>query len=185
MTKAELRKQLIEKRDRIAPAIRRKKEKQIIKKITNLTIFKKAKVILLYHPHRSEANLLPLMAYKKKTFIFPRVNRKKHTLTLHITETNKTLQKGSYGIFEPQKKTSKIHPKKLDLVLIPGVGFDLHGHRIGYGKGCFDRLLKTITCPVIGIAFSEQIIDQLPRETHDVPATLVLTEKNIIQPKAP
>ena len=54
-------------------------------------------------------------------------------------------------------------------VLVPGLGFDKDGHRIGYGMGHYDQFLKELKCPVVGIAFKEQLVEGgIPTEDHDV-----------------
>lgn len=61
--------------------------------------------------------------------------------------------------------------KALDMVVVPLVAFDRTGARLGYGGGCYDRYLPTLsaTCQVVGIAFDEQRVDHVPTDTHDLP----------------
>ncbi len=71
----------------------------------------------------------------------------------------------------------------IDLALIPGIAFDPNGNRIGFGKGYFDRFLKTADVPTkIGIAFECQMIDELPHEATDIPMDYIITEKRIYRP---
>jgi 5-formyltetrahydrofolate cyclo-ligase len=67
------------------------------------------------------------------------------------------------------------------LVIVPGIAFDLRGHRIGYGNGYYDRLLKRIHAPSIGLAFDEQVVDFIPNKFHDVAVDKVVTEKRVIK----
>jgi len=64
---------------------------------------------------------------------------------------------------------------RLDLALVPGVAFDLNGHRLGRGKGYYDRLLAMLTGPACGVAFDQQIVSQVPNEPHDVRLSCILT----------
>ena len=59
----------------------------------------------------------------------------------------------------------------LDMIIVPLVAFDQTGARLGYGGGCYDRYLPTLsaTCQIIGIAFDEQRVDRVPTDTHDLP----------------
>lgn len=59
----------------------------------------------------------------------------------------------------------------LDMIIVPLVAFDQTGARLGYGGGCYDRYLPTLsaTCQIIGIAFDEQHVDRVPTDTHDLP----------------
>jgi len=61
------------------------------------------------------------------------------------------------------------------LILIPGIAFDLHGRRLGRGKGFYDRLLTEIRGVKCGIAFDEQIVEKIPVEPHDVRMDFILT----------
>ena len=64
----------------------------------------------------------------------------------------------------------RISPDKLDLALVPGIVFDKKGNRIGYGKGFYDRLLKHIECPTIGVGYKEQLFKRSFSPTlFDVP----------------
>ncbi|MBI5223189.1 5-formyltetrahydrofolate cyclo-ligase [Candidatus Micrarchaeota archaeon] len=82
---------------------------------------------------------------------------------------------GEFGIMEP---TSNLAPLKApDLIIVPGVGFDLHGHRLGYGKGYYDRLLQNSSGYRIGIGFDFQIIDKIPDDSHDQKMDEIVSEK--------
>ena len=70
----------------------------------------------------------------------------------------------------------------LDLVLVPGVAFNLGGHRLGRGKGFYDRLLQNFSGKKIGVAFDEQIVDALPVEENDVRMDLILTPSRCLKP---
>ena len=61
--------------------------------------------------------------------------------------------------------------KALDMIVVPLVAFDQTGARLGYGGGCYDRYLPTLsaTYQIIGIAFDEQRVDRVPTDTHDLP----------------
>lgn len=66
---------------------------------------------------------------------------------------------------------SIVPAKALDMIIVPLVAFDRAGARLGYGGGCYDRYLPTLsaTCQVVGIAFDEQRVDHVPTDTHDLP----------------
>jgi 5-formyltetrahydrofolate cyclo-ligase len=90
---------------------------------------------------------------------------------------------GVFGILEPRKESARIfNPEEIDLVIVPGVAFDEHRNRIGFGAGFYDRFLESVrpSCAKIGIAFEFQIYDEVPVEEHDIPLDLVITEKRTI-----
>lgn len=72
--------------------------------------------------------------------------------------------------------------QKADLYIIPGVAFDREGNRLGRGRGFYDRLLKAVKAPKIGIAFEKQMVAQVPHTKYDVPMTMVVTEYETYTP---
>lgn len=67
--------------------------------------------------------------------------------------------------------------KALDMIIVPLVAFDRTGARLGYGGGCYDRYLPTVSpaCHVIGIAFDEQRVDDVPTDAHDLPLPNIIS----------
>lgn len=77
----------------------------------------------------------------------------------------KDLKLSAWGILEP---TAQSYAGMIDAILVPGLAFDRNGHRLGYGKGYYDRFLNTFNGQKIGVGFKEQMTDSLPAEAHDV-----------------
>ncbi|NJK81752.1 MAG: 5-formyltetrahydrofolate cyclo-ligase [Chloroflexaceae bacterium] len=71
-------------------------------------------------------------------------------------------------------------PGDWDLTIVPLLGFDRRGYRLGYGKGYYDRLLAVAPTPTIGLAFAMQEVEMVPTEPHDLPLTWVVTEHEVI-----
>ena len=67
--------------------------------------------------------------------------------------------------------------KALDMIVVPLVAFDRTGARLGYGGGCYDRYLPTLSpaCQIIGIAFDEQRVDGVPTDAHDLPLPNIIS----------
>jgi 5-formyltetrahydrofolate cyclo-ligase len=87
------------------------------------------------------------------------------------------LVEGKFGIMEPKPTTAPVDG--LDLVIVPGVAFDLKGCRVGYGKGYYDRFLSMQHSFSMGLAYSFQILDELPRGRFDRRIASVATESGI------
>ena len=90
---------------------------------------------------------------------------------------------GHYGILEPKREYLRpMDPSTLDIILIPGLAFDIYGNRIGHGKGYYDRFLTKISLKTlkIGLAFSTQILAKVPVDHYDVPMNCIITEEGII-----
>ena len=72
---------------------------------------------------------------------------------------------------------------ELDVLLLPGLAFDLWGTRLRRGAGYFDRLLMRVdlTVPVVGVTAAAVVVDRLPRESHDMPMSFLATEEGVIE----
>lgn len=182
--KSMLRSQKLLERLNHHPLQKKQRDRAILKKIITLKELKKAKIVLFYLPIHGEVEITNLFEKLKlnKKFVLPRVNSKTTTLTLYIIKNlKKDVEIGAYKILEPKKKLPKVKPQAIDLALIPGIVFSKNGHRVGYGKGFYDRLLKKIECPKIGVAYDFQIVDNISGEPHDTPLDKIITEKQIIK----
>lgn len=116
--------------------------------------------------------------------IVPRVIVKDQSLALHRASSFPAgFHAGAYGILEPEVAVypESVPPEQIDLIFVPGVAFDRHGNRLGHGKGFYDRLLaRTVSAVKIGLGFSFQLVDDLPREPHDVLLDVVITENETL-----
>ncbi len=92
------------------------------------------------------------------------------TLSIYKVRNLEDLKKSSFGVFEPTNEHEEVDFDKLGAILVPGLAFDSVFHRLGYGKGHYDRLLsKNLKAVTIGIGFEEQLCeDLLPVAKHDV-----------------
>jgi len=109
-------------------------------------------------------------------------------LELFHLEDVTELVEGAYKILEPKAELrglpgKRVAPDELDLVMVPGTGFDLRGARMGQGKGYYDRLLTGVRpgTPLIGVAFDCQVFEEIPVAPHDVFMDAVLTETRLIR----
>jgi 5-formyltetrahydrofolate cyclo-ligase len=86
-----------------------------------------------------------------------------------------------FGFLQPRPDAPPIDPGEIDLVLVPGLAFDVHGARLGHGQGHYDRLLPRLPghVPRVGVALDAWVVDLLPSEPHDVPMTHLLTPGGI------
>lgn len=105
-------------------------------------------------------------------------------LQLARLESLEELAEGRYGILEPTPHLQSLPARQMpieavDLIVVPGVAFDLEGGRLGYGQGYYDRLLANAlkSTSIVGLAFQCQVIDRVPTAEHDVPMHVVVTEK--------
>ncbi|MGZ3796035.1 MAG: 5-formyltetrahydrofolate cyclo-ligase [Pseudobdellovibrionaceae bacterium] len=89
--------------------------------------------------------------------------------------------KGPFGVMEPSEEAQKVALEELVGILVPGLGFNKKGHRLGKGRGFYDRALADYQGPKVGICFACQVFEQdLPEEQHDIRVDVLVTEKEII-----
>ncbi|RMD47596.1 MAG: 5-formyltetrahydrofolate cyclo-ligase [Aquificota bacterium] len=176
--KKTLRNEFINKR--LTYKLSEKESNIIVKKLINLPEIKKAKYILLYYPHKNEVNILPLFQILKgKILLLPRTDSK--DIFPVMVNSLENLKKGKFGILEPEGNPVQI--EKIDVVIVPAIAFDKKGHRLGYGKGYYDRFLKNFKGTKIGVAYDFQVVEEIPKEEHDIPVDLIITPSQIIKVK--
>ncbi len=184
MEKSAIRLAIRLKRKLHRPSVKKTKDVAIHRKLSHLTLWENAKTILMYAPipHEKEVNTWPIInrALKnKKLVVLPVTNKKDKSITLRQITGQDDTELCDLKFPEPKKSCKEIKPGDIDLIIIPGIAFDTQGNRIGFGHGYYDRLLKKMTCPVIALAYEFQILHAIPRQEHDVPIHMIVTEKNI------
>lgn len=103
-----------------------------------------------------------------------------------LLDCDTELEPGSFGVLEPKLTCRRMVPAtKAELIVVPGVAFDLSGHRLGRGKGYYDRFLQKVSSSnpgtrFIGLAYEFQVLNDLPHTPGDVPVHKVVTEKRVI-----
>lgn len=141
--------------------------------------FQEAVSILFFAPLPEEPDLWPLLnetLATQKMAALPCFDADSQSyLTRRVRDIHVEILSGRFGIREPSSSCVAIPLEDLDLVLVPGVAFDANGHRLGRGKGFYDRLLENFGGKKIGIAFDEQIVEAVPSEKNDVRMDLILT----------
>lgn len=142
-------------------------------------------VVSAYWPMKTELDVRPLMLSlfnKGITVCLPVVVAKTDPLVFRRWEPGAELVAGPYGTEQPNEKYEAVLP---DVLLLPLLAFDRSGGRLGYGGGFYDRTvaeLRAGTSPVVvGVAFSDQEIQEVPLEETDERLDFILTEKEIIK----
>jgi 5-formyltetrahydrofolate cyclo-ligase len=121
---------------------------------------------MAYLAFRNEISLLPLIkAHPDKRWLLPRT-LPGGLLEVHLYQHN-NLQRHRFGMLEPAAASPKIPLDQIELILVPGAGFDEQGGRLGYGGGYYDRLLSRTCALKVGIAHTMSVIARVPTEDHD------------------
>lgn len=143
------------------------------------TAWQESQKILFYSPLSDELDSRPLIFEALKTgkiVLLPKFDaQSQHYCACQIENLEKDYAPGKFGILEPGDHCSSFPLNQLDLILVPGVGFDLSGRRLGRGRGFYDRLLECVSGIKCGVAFDEQVVDTIPVEPHDVRLNCLLT----------
>ncbi len=152
--------------------------------------YKAAKTVLWYVDVRSEVRTrhhFPKALGKGQKVVVPYCVD--GLLDLFLLESMDELSQGMYRILEPRADLrdlpgKRIFPQELDLVVVPGVAFDLRGGRMGHGFGYYDKLLEHVKpgTPLLALAFECQVYNEVPVASHDVFMNAVITEKGVIRP---
>lgn len=178
MNKEELRKEYKIIRDKIED--RDNKSKTILKNILSTKEYQRSKTIALYSSISSEVKTEELIrvSLKEKRVVLPRINED-NTMNFYEIKSLEDLKTGKFNIKEPIKESKVVKKEDIDLIIIPGICFDLNKNRIGYGKGYYDRYLSNTKIKKIGICYEKQIVKEIEANKTDIKLDYLITETNI------
>jgi 5-formyltetrahydrofolate cyclo-ligase len=92
------------------------------------------------------------------------------------------LEPSTFSIMEPKEDCIRlVEHGETDAALVPGIAFDVAGHRIGYGGGYYDRFLASFSGKKVALAYELQVYESIPSEPHDLPVDVIATEDRIIK----
>ncbi len=131
--------------------------------------------------HKREVITKPLIDVLLKAgrnVFVPKVNEY-NVLSTHKIHTLLDLKIGAFGIEEPI--TFSTNTTNFDCIIVPMLGADLKGNRVGYGRGFYDRFLEKTSGVKIGIVYDACLVDELESEAHDIPLDLIITENRVIE----
>jgi 5-formyltetrahydrofolate cyclo-ligase len=140
-------------------------------------------VVAAYWRIRDELDCQPILVRlmdTNQTVVLPVVTGSEEPLDLRVWEQGASLYEAGFGTLAPSELAPRAEP---DIVLMPLLGFDARGTRLGYGGGYYDRTLARMTKRprLVGLAFAAQELDAIPREEHDIPLDAIITENGVRQ----
>ena len=187
--KLALRQQMRAVRKSITPQARKEAEDAIAERLFNLPAVRKAQCVAVYQAAGSEASVNDLV--KALRLVNSSVSIGYPAITgagiMHFARVDAgefpAFLADPLVIMDPRDLDERrIDPQQIEILLVPGIAFDEQCRRLGQGGGFYDRYLEILApdCITIGIAFEEQIIEQVPSGIHDKRVNYVVTPKRLI-----
>lgn len=176
--KSRLRKELKERRIQISSSERQQISSGILKQLTQLEVYQKAKTVFCYVGTAEEIDTILLIqdAWKQgKRVGVPRCRGKGQMVVYEISSLS-DLHPGSYGILEPDESLPVIQPESMDLSLVPCLSCSSKGVRLGYGGGYYDRYLPEVSGKKLALCAENMMCEEIPWEPHDCKMDGVITE---------
>ena len=181
--KNEIRQKMKKIRAQMTPEEVAEKSKKAANMFLASDFYKTANQIMLYMKLGNETDTADIIAraFKDgKSLLFPVTDIETGIITPVYADKSTAFKKGGFSVFEPVG-AEKADMTKTDVIIVPGIAFDKTGRRIGFGKGCYDKLLQNTDAIKIGYCYGFQICEHLPCEKHDVKMDFLITEEGIIK----
>lgn len=175
--KQKIRRQMMERRNGMVTEEVERLSRQVQEHVVGSKEFALARTVGAYYAVGSEVRtsfLVDAARNRSKKVALPRIEGER---IVFYEFADGDLVEGKFGIREPRPSASV---DNIDLVLVPGIAFDYNGCRIGYGKGYYDRFLSMQRCFSMGLAYSFQVVDELPRGRFDRKLSSLATESGIM-----
>lgn len=152
--------------------------------VISLKEYQEARVLLAYIAVQGELDVSKIVNDAKnngKKVAFP-LCAENGRLRLLIPNKETAFKKGAYGIPEPDASDShEINSRELDLIIAPGLAFDMSGNRLGQGGGYYDRLLADTDAYAIGVGYDFQLVEELWVEAHDRKLDCIVTQSQLLR----
>jgi 5-formyltetrahydrofolate cyclo-ligase len=187
--KQRLRRCLMARRAALSPDDRYRLSAAMTIYVCSMPAFQTSHTVMVYMALPDEVQTTELIAAaqrQNKCVVVPVVTSKGLVAVAYPSDA-RHFRRGPYGILEPCDTSAVVDPTAIDWVLVPGVGFDPHGMRLGYGKGYYDRFLPQLAprTQYGGVAYHTQIVPSVPHMPHDIRMQFLITEQGILRPCEP
>ncbi len=185
MSKTEIRQSALKARRSLPKQNVHALSEEVKEKVVSLPAFARAKVVACYVSKDDEVQTMSIIQTalsKGKRVIVPRVDPASADLQFKEIRSLAELSPGHFHIMEPAPHSEELPISSADLVLVPVIAWDEEGHRVGYGKGYYDRALKSREGAVaVGLAFESQRFDAVPQGPTDASLDMVVTERRVLK----
>lgn len=182
--KVKIREKALKIRKNLTPDERARKSRLIAENLESFEVFEKAQYVLFYYTHNDEVDTVELMEkyLGEKEIYLPVIRGKSHFQAVPLKSIS-DLRKGHEGVPEPvETDPNPVFDEQIELTITPGVAFDRKGNRLGTGKGYYDRYFQSFPNSVkVALAYEEQVLDNVPKDTYDVSIDFIITDQNIYE----
>jgi len=191
--KRALRAALLARRRALAPAEAAARSARVLERVRALPAWASARQVLAYMPVRGEVDVAPLVEElwaRGVRVLLPRCRPgQPGVMDVACAPDLAVLRPGAHGIAEPDPDACPAEAAPApDLVLVPGVGFDRRGLRLGFGGGFYDRFLAGLGRPgplLLAPCYAFQLLEALPADPWDIPVDVIITEEETLWPRPP
>lgn len=184
MTKNSIRKSILENMTDLEVGERKEIEDSLHENLFNTDLWKNAESIGVTVSQDSEWDTKGIIEQaweENKKASVPKSIHKTRELHFYQLDDFDQLEVGYYDLQEPQpEKTIRIEAEDIDLLIVPGIAFSKQGYRIGFGGGFYDRFLSNFPNHTVSLAYTKQLITDIPVEEHDIPVDLIVNEQETI-----
>ncbi|NOT56314.1 MAG: 5-formyltetrahydrofolate cyclo-ligase [Deltaproteobacteria bacterium] len=183
--KPQLRRLLRARRRSLSSTDVTEKSRLIRERLLGSAPFQQAQAIVLYSADENEVQTDAIWdeaTRLNKAVYYPRISADKANLEFVRRVPGQPLVSGTFGILIPPGDDLLTSVSAIDVILTPGVGFDLAGHRLGRGRGYYDRAFHGVLAGAlrIALAYESQLVDVIPTAVDDEPVHAIVTETRFI-----
>ncbi|MCG3138158.1 MAG: putative protein YqgN [Phycisphaerae bacterium] len=182
--KTRLRNQLKEKLSQLSAEEWQVRSSQVCHRLIEQSEYQQAEIIMAFLSLPGEINTAPIVLrawQDNKRVLAPQVTwEQRRMIPVEISSLNEAIEETTFQVRQPTTG-QPIPVDMIDLVLVPGLGFDLLGNRLGRGRGFYDRFLAhpNFRGHTIALAIEEQIVAEIPAQPHDRCVDMVITERRV------
>lgn len=186
LRKAALREELTARRKALSAELVDSRGSKVQARLLATPDYRQARTVALYAPIRGEVPTRALLAAglaEGKVICYPLSHVRGRVLSFRAVRSESDLEPGRLGVHEPEASAELVPIEQIDLFVVPGLGFTPQGKRLGRGGGYYDATLKAGSAASrrVGLAFAQQIVDDLPTNEDDVDVDLVVTEDEVFR----
>lgn len=172
-------------RSAIGPDSRAVRDERVCVRVLDLPDFERASVVGAYVALGSEtspAGVVRTALERGKGVALPWMDWAQDRVVMRLYDGEAELEESGLGFLQPPDSAPAADPAAVDLVLVPALALDERGHRLGYGKGFYDRLLPELENGVrVGLGYDFQVVSELPNTAGDERLDVVVTDARLIR----